>query len=70
MSKRPKNLPEIGDRVELRYRGTRVFGTLENVNTENDWAVVAWEWADVTGPTLCHLFELRRAPLNLEEPRG
>ncbi|XUM19760.1 hypothetical protein ACRAVF_19025 [Bradyrhizobium oligotrophicum S58] len=60
MSKRPKDIPAIGDRVEMRYRNGKVFGTLENVNTFSDWAVVTWD-AGCVGPSLCHLFELRRA---------
>jgi len=57
--KRPKDLPEIGDRVEMKYRGARVFGVLDSFNPETDWAAVTWE---AGGPTLCHLFELRRVP--------
>ena len=59
MSKRPKNLPTIGDRVQMRYRNGTVLGVLETVDTSNDWAVVRWD-AGHLGPTICHLFELRR----------
>ena len=55
MSKKPKDAPEVGDRVERRGFGQR--GVLEQVDSTNDWASVKW---DHTGPVLIHLFELRK----------
>ncbi len=55
MAKRPKDAPEIGDRVQLR--GSHMQGVLQQVNVENDWASVKW---DVRGPVICHLFELKK----------
>jgi hypothetical protein len=55
MPKKPKDAPEIGDRVEWRGHGDR--GTLLQVDTTNDWASVKW---DRGGPVLIHLFELRK----------
>lgn len=56
MPKKPKDAPEVGDRVEWRGHGNK--GTLVNVDTSNDWCSVNW---DNGGPVLIHLFELRRA---------
>ena len=61
MAKRPKDLPEIGDRVSMKYRGEKIFGVIEQVNTSNDWTCVKW---DRIGPVVCHLFELRKASDN------
>ena len=55
MSKKPKDAPEIGDRVERRGFGER--GTLVQVDTDDLWSCVKW---DRTGPVLIHLFELRK----------
>jgi hypothetical protein len=55
MPKKPKDAPEIGDRVERRGFGER--GTLVQVDTENWWSSVKW---DHTGPVLIQLFELRK----------
>lgn len=57
MAKRPKDVPDIGDRVEMRGSGLR--GTLINTDTDNDWSSVKW---DTSGPTVVHLFELRKIP--------
>ena len=56
MPKKPKDAPEVGDRVERR--GFGVKGTLMQVDTTNDWASVSWDQG--VGPVLIHLFELRK----------
>jgi hypothetical protein len=56
MPKKPKDAPEIGDRVERRGFGQR--GLLEQVDSTNDWACVRWDHG--VGPVLIHLFELRK----------
>ncbi len=55
MAKRPKDAPEIGDRVEWRGHGNR--GTLTQVDTDDYWSLVTW---DHGGPVIIHLFELRK----------
>ena len=55
MAKKPKDAPEIGDRVE--WRGHSERGTLAQVDTEKDWCTVNW---DHGGPVIIHLFELRK----------
>lgn len=55
MAKKPKDIPQIGDRVELR--GRNIFGVLQNYDTENYWASVKWE---TNGPVICHLHELKK----------
>lgn len=63
MAKKPKDAPEVGDRVEWRGRGAR--GTLVQVDAD-DWSHVRW---DDRGPLLVHLFELSKiAPVPLEPP--
>jgi hypothetical protein len=57
MPKKPKDVPEVGDRCRLR--GSHMEGVLVNVDTDNYWASVKW---DVSGPTICPLFELRKEP--------
>ena len=56
MAKRPKDVPDVGDRVEWRGHGNR--GTLVQVDTSCDWASVKWDQG--VGPVLIHLFELRK----------
>jgi len=64
MAKKPKDCPEIGDRVQLRGNpaigGSLPVGTLKNVDTESYWARVKW---DAGGPVICHLFELKKVPV-------
>ena len=55
MAKKPKDSPEVGDRVERRGFGQR--GTLVQVDTDDSWCQVAWEHG---GPVLIHLHELRK----------
>jgi hypothetical protein len=55
MAKKPKDAPEIGDRVERKGFGER--GTLVQVDTDDYWSHVKW---DHSGPVLIHLFELRK----------
>lgn len=55
MAKKPKDAPEIGDRVEWRGHGNR--GTLVQVDTDDRWSSVKWGHA---GPIIIHLFELRK----------
>jgi hypothetical protein len=55
MAKKPKDAPEIGDRVE--WRGHENRGILVQVDTNNYWCNVNW---DYSGPVLVHLFELRK----------
>ena len=55
MAKKPKDAPEVGDRVEWRGHGNK--GILLQVDTCDDWAHVKWERG---GPVLIHLFELRK----------
>jgi hypothetical protein len=55
MSKKPKDAPEIGDRVERRGFGQR--GKLVQIDTADDWCHVDWEHG---GPVLIHLFELKK----------
>ena len=55
--KKPKDLPQIGDRVELKGRG--IFGILQNVDTENYWSAVKWDM-NGPGPMICHLHELKK----------
>jgi len=57
MAKRPKDTPEVGDRVQ--WRGHPNCGTLRQVDTSNDWSQVDW---DHGGPVIIHLFELRKLP--------
>jgi hypothetical protein len=56
MAKKPKDCPEIGDRVEMRGRRDQ-RGTLVQVDTDDQWSHVKW---DTSGPVLVHLFELRK----------
>jgi hypothetical protein len=53
--KKPKDAPEVGDRVQ--WRGHSNMGLLVQVDTEDHWAHVQWEKG---GPILIHLFELRK----------
>jgi hypothetical protein len=55
MAKKPKDAPEVGDRVE--WRGYSDRGTLMQVDTDDNWSHVKW---DRGGPVLIHLFELRK----------
>jgi hypothetical protein len=55
MAKKPKDAPEIGDRVEWCGHGDR--GTLVAVDTDDYWSQVKW---DNGGPVLIHLFELKK----------
>lgn len=55
MPKKPKDFPEIGDRVEWRGHGDR--GTLTTVDTDDRLAIVKW---DHDGPSLIELDELRK----------
>jgi hypothetical protein len=55
MAKKPKDAPEIGDRVE--WRGHRNRGELVQVDTDDYWCHVKWI---NDGPVLVHLFELRK----------
>jgi hypothetical protein len=54
-AKKPKDAPEVGDRVERR--GFYQRGTLVQVDTDDYWSHVKW---DHMGPVLIHLFELRK----------
>jgi hypothetical protein len=56
MAKKPKDAPQIGDRVEWRGHGN--IGILEQVDSTNDWATVRWQQG--VGPVLIHLFELKK----------
>ena len=53
--KKPKDAPEVGDRVEWRGHGN--VGTLMQVDTNDHWSSVKW---DHGGPVIVHLFELKR----------
>lgn len=55
VAKKPKDAPEVGDRVE--WRGHDKRGQLVQVDTEDNWSHVQW---DNGGPVLVHLFELRK----------
>lgn len=55
MAKKPKDAPEIGDRVQ--WRGHENRGTLRQVDTDDYWSHVDW---DHGGPVLIHLFELKK----------
>ena len=55
MAKKPKDSPEIGDRVEWRGHGNR--GTLVMVDTDDNWCQCRW---DRNGPVLIHLYELKK----------
>jgi hypothetical protein len=55
MAKKPKDAPDVGDRVQ--WRGHPNFGILEQIDTENDWCHVRWQNG---GPVLIHLFELKK----------
>ena len=59
MSKKPPQLPEIGERCKLRGRPLR--GILRKVNDINKWAEVEWD-IDARGPTVVHHWELEREP--------
>jgi hypothetical protein len=56
MAKKPKDAPEVGDRVEWRGHPNR--GTLVQVDSDDNWSQVKWD--QNTGPVLIHLFELRK----------
>jgi hypothetical protein len=56
MSKAPKNLPEVGERVKLR--GRTATGKMVALS-ERGWADVEWD-AEHTAPVICHLHELER----------
>ena len=57
MSKKPQNVPERGDRVQLRGR-PQFAGMLKKYDPESNWATV--EWDGDKGPKTCHRFELER----------
>jgi hypothetical protein len=57
MAKKPKDVPEVGDRVEWRGHANR--GVLEQVDSDDNWAHVRWTQGGV-GPVLIHLVELRK----------
>lgn len=57
MSKKPLDIPEVGDRACLRSR-PEATGVLRSCN-ERDWAVVDWDHG-VVAPVLVHRYELRR----------
>jgi hypothetical protein len=53
----PPNVPERGDRVQLRGR-PQFVGTLRKYDPDSQWATV--EWDEEGGPETCHRFELER----------
>lgn len=59
MSKKsPPNAPERGDRCVMRGNREQ-SGMLSKYDPETNWATVEWD-ADVSGPLMCHRFELER----------
>lgn len=49
-----KKHPKRGDRVALRGRGKS--GVLKTMDDDSNWVCVDW---DISGPKICHLFELQ-----------
>lgn len=57
MSKKPSDMPEIGDKCCLRGR-PEAKGILRNFN-DLDWAAVDWD-AGVRAPVIVSRYELKR----------
>lgn len=63
MSKPPKDLPQVGDQVKLKGRGSQ--GIVLQITPRN-WVEVKWDPAAINGsllvqPRICHLFELEKS---------
>lgn len=59
--KQPKDCPAKCDVVQLR--GREAYGILTRIDDRN-WSWVRWHIG--RGPTICHLFELRRVNVATE----
>lgn len=51
----PKNIPDVGDKVQLRDGSNA--GIIRRVNHEKKWAYV--DWSDGPGPFVCQLYDLQ-----------
>lgn len=58
MSKKPMNVPGVGDRVRLRGKAAK--GVLTDIDTRTHWSKVDWDWGH-EGPQVVHLHELEKA---------